>query len=78
MPSSIIHLCVAKEVAKQTQVNKEEFFYGNILPDQAIVKNYREKDKLHFYKKVTIGDITKENVCLEDFLEGHKDNLNWC
>lgn len=76
MPSSIIHLCVAKEVAKQTQVNKEEFFYGNILPDQAIVKNYREKDKLHFYKKVTIGDITKENVCLEDFLEGHKDNLN--
>lgn len=75
MPSSIIHLCVAKEVAKQIQVNKEEFFYGNILPDQAIVKNYREKDKLHFYKKVTIGDITKENVCLEDFLKDHKDDL---
>ena len=76
MPSSIIHLCVAKEVAKQIQVNKEEFFYGNILPDQAIVKNYREKDKLHFYKKTTIGDITKENVCLEDFLKGHKDDLS--
>lgn len=76
MPSSIIHLCVAKEVAKQIKVNKEEFFYGNILPDQAIVKNYSQKDKLHFYKKTTIGDITKENVCLEDFLKDHKDDLN--
>ena len=46
MPSSIIHLCVAKEVAKQIKVNKEEFLYGNILPDQAIVKSYKEKDKL--------------------------------
>ena len=76
MPSSIIHLCVAKEVAKQIKVNKEEFFYGNILPDQAIVKNYRQKDKLHFYKKVTIGDITKENVNLEDFLSIHQKDLH--
>lgn len=76
MPSSIIHLCVAKEVAKQIKVNKEEFFYGNILPDQAIVKNYSQKDKLHFYKKVTIGDITKENVNLEDFLKVHKNDLS--
>ena len=76
MPSSIIHLCVAKEVAKQIKVNKEEFFYGNILPDQAIVKSYKEKDKLHFYKKVTIDNITKENVDLEEFLSVHQKDLN--
>lgn len=75
MPSSIIHLCVAKEVAKQIKVNKEEFLYGNILPDQAIVKSYKEKDRLHFYKKVTIGNITKENVDLEEFLSIHKKDL---
>lgn len=75
MPSSIIHLCVAKEVAKQIKVNKEEFLYGNILPDQAIVKNYKEKDRLHFYKKVTIGNITKENVNLKEFLSIHQKDL---
>ena len=75
MPSSIIHLCVAKEVAKQIKVNKEEFLYGNILPDQAIVKNYKEKNKLHFFKKVTIGNITKENVDLEEFLSIHLKDL---
>lgn len=75
MPSSIIHLCVAKEVAKQIKVNKEEFLYGNILPDQAIVKSYKEKDRLHFYKKVTIGNITKENVDLEEFLSIYQRNI---
>lgn len=75
MASSIIHLCIAKEVAKQIKVNKEEFLYGNILPDQAIVKNYKEKDKLHFYEKITIGNITKDNVNLEKFLSTHQGNI---
>ena len=68
MASSIIHLCIAKEVVKELNVNEEEFLYGNILPDYLAIKNYRKKDKLHFYEKQTIGDITKENVNLEKFI----------
>lgn len=76
MASSIIHLCIAKEVLKHIKLNEKEFLYGNILPDFMKVKNYKLKDKLHFYEKVTIGNVTKEIVNLEKFLEKHKQHLN--
>lgn len=69
MPSSLIHLCVAKEVAKQIPLKEEEFLYGNILPDYLAKKDYHKKAKLHFYDETIIGNIKKENVNLEKFLK---------
>ena len=76
MPSSVMHLCVAKEVTKHIKVKEEEFFYGNILPDQLIEeKNYKKKDKFHFYDEQMIGNIKKQNVNLEKFLSQYKNEL---
>lgn len=76
MPSSFIHLCVAKEVEKHIKVNKEEFLYGNILPDQLKEeRNYRKKDKFHFYDKQMIGNIRKDNVNIEKFLSEYRNEL---
>ena len=77
MPSSFIHLCVANKVLKQKQIklNEEEFLYGNILPDYLKEKDYKKKARLHFYNKVTIGNIIKDNVNIEEFLLEHKEDL---
>lgn len=75
MPSSLIHLCIAEKVINKIPVNKDEFFYGNILPDYLAVKDYKKKAKLHFYEKIIVNDITKDNVNIQSFLNTYKDEL---
>ena len=33
MPSWSVHLAVAKEVNKKLNLNKDLFYYGNLIPD---------------------------------------------
>ena len=75
MPSSLIHLAVAKEVVKKLPLNEDEFFYGNILPDFLKIKNYKKKEKLHFYEKTVVNGITKKNVNLQNFIDTYKTEL---
>lgn len=75
MPSSLIHLCIAEKVIEKIPVNKDEFFYGNILPDYLATKDYKKKAKLHFYEKTIVNDITKDNVNLQNFLNKYEDKL---
>jgi len=76
MASSIMHMCVGKEVAKQIEVKIDEFLYGNILPDFLAVKDYKKKGKLHFYKKMIIGNIVKDNVDLDIFLSQYAQYIS--
>lgn len=59
MSSSIIHLCVAKEILKELNLDKQKFLYGNILPDFSnIENNHNDKRKItHFERKSVINDI---------------------
>lgn len=75
MPSSLIHLAIAKEVVKKLPLNEEEFFYGNILPDYLATKNHKKKDKLHFYEKTIVNDIIKDNVNLQKFIDTYRTEL---
>lgn len=75
MPSSLIHLCIAKKIVNKIPVNKDEFFYGNILPDYLAVKDYKKKAKLHFYEKTIVNDIIKDNVNIQNFLNTYGDKL---
>ncbi len=59
MSSSIIHLCVAKEILKELNLDKQKFLYGNILPDFSnIENNHNDRRKItHFERKSIINDI---------------------
>lgn len=59
MSSSIIHLCVAKEILKELNLDKQKFLYGNILPDFSnIENNHNDRRKItHFERKSVINDI---------------------
>lgn len=71
MASSIIHLCVAKEILKQIPIEEELFLYGNILPD--CIKPETKKAKGHFYYKVK--ELKSVNVDLEKFLHFYENEL---
>lgn len=59
MSSSIIHLCVAKEILRELNLEKEKFLFGNILPDFSnIENNHNDRRKItHFERKSIVNDI---------------------
>ena len=69
MASSVIHMCVAKEINKYLNRNEKEILIGSIAPD--ISKQINEdKIKSHFLDK-------NDNIPnLEKFLLKYKHNLN--
>ncbi len=75
MPSSLIHIAIAKEVVKKIPLNENEFFYGNILPDYLATKDYKKKAKLHFYESTIVNDIKKDNVNLQNFINTYGTEL---
>ena len=51
MPSWSVHLAVAKEVNKKLNLNKDLFYYGNLIPDVdkgTIINRYTA----HFYDNI--------------------------
>lgn len=70
MASSMIHICVAKEVNKFLKRNEKEILIGSIAPD--ISKQINEtKEKSHFLDNVE-DDIPN----IDRFLSKYKQNLN--
>ena len=71
MASTIIHLCIAKEVNKFFNRNEKDLFLGTIAPDisREIGQN---KEASHFY------DLTKKDLIpdIDLFLKKYKDYLN--
>jgi hypothetical protein len=70
MASTIMHICVAKELNKVLKVNEKEFFLGSIAPD--ISKLIGEtKKKSHF---LTTPKMDVPNI--SEFLNKYKEKLD--
>ena len=73
MASSVIHLCVAKEVAKKIKVkNENDYLLGSIAPD---INQIIEFDKEKGRKKSHLLD-ENNNIVLDKFLNKYSlDNI---
>ena len=65
MPSWSVHLAVAKEVNKKLNLNKDLFYYGNLIPDVdkgTIINRYTA----HFYDNIPFPSCPKETKWLKN------------
>jgi len=76
MPSWSVHLAVAKEVNKKLNLNKDLFYYGNLIPDVdkgTIINRYTA----HFYDNIPFPSCPKEKMInISKFLNTYKNELN--
>lgn len=74
MPSWSVHLAVAKEVNKKLNLNKDLFYYGNLIPDVdkgTIINRYTA----HFYDNIPFPYCPKEIKWLKNIkTEGERMN----
>ena len=75
MPSWSVHLAVAKEVNKKLNLNKDLFYYGNLMPDVdkgTIINRYTA----HFYDNIPFSSCPKEKIInINKFLNTYKNEL---
>ena len=77
MPSWPIHLSIAKKVNEKLKLNKDLFYYGNLIPD--VDKNSSiNRYQAHYYdKNLPYFNCPKEHMINIDlFLKDYKDNLS--
>ena len=77
MPSWPIHLSIAKKVNEKLKLNKDLFYYGNLIPD--VDKNSSiNRYQAHYYdKNLPCFNCPKEHMINIDlFLKDYKDNLS--
>ena len=76
MPSWSVHLAVSKEVNKKLNLNKDLFYYGNLIPDVdkgTIINRYTA----HFYDNIPFPSCPKEKMInINKFLNTYKNELN--
>lgn len=76
MPSWSIHLAVAKKVNKKLKLNKDLFYYGNLIPDvdkATTISRYQA----HFYDNNSFPNCPKENMInIDNFLNTYKNELD--
>ena len=69
MPSYVVHLSVANDIREKIKVNKNDFIFGNILPD--VFNGYMVKDmKIEDHKKthyVSVNKINNNTTSLPDY-----------
>ena len=76
MPSWSIHLAIAKEANKKLKLNKDLFYYGNLIPDVDKGTSISRYDA-HFYDNIPFPKCPKENMInIDKFLSTYKDNLD--
>ena len=76
MPSWSIHLAIAKEANKKLKLNKDLFYYGNLIPDVDKGTSISRYDA-HFYDDIPFPKCPKENMInIDKFLSTYKDNLD--
>ena len=74
MPNWSVHLAVSKEVNKKLNLNKDLFYYGNLIPDVdkgTIINRYTA----HFYDNIPFSSCPKEIKWLKNAkTEGERMN----
>jgi hypothetical protein len=76
MPCWAIHLAVAKVLNKNYHLNKDLFYYGNVLPD-VLKTNIYSRNKTHFYGETKHIICKEENIIeLPRFLKTYEDRLD--
>jgi len=76
MPSWPIHLAIAKKVNEKLKLNKDLFYYGNLIPD--VDRNSPiNKYKAHYYdNNLPYFNCPKEHMInINLFLKDYKDDL---
>lgn len=76
MPSWSIHLAVAKKVNKKLKLNKNLFYYGNLIPDVDKATSI-SRYQAHFYDNIPFPTCPKENMInISKFLNTYKNELD--
>ena len=61
MPGWSIHLAIAKEVNSKLNLNKDLFYYGNLIPD--VDKNTQiGRDEAHYDNHNIHFQVVKKNI----------------
>lgn len=77
MPSWSIHLAIAKEVNNKLNLNKDLFYYGNLIPD--VDKNTKTgRDEAHYDNHNIPYPICKKEymIDIDSFLKDYKNKLS--
>lgn len=74
MPSWSIHLAIAKKVNQKLQLNKDLFYYGNLVPDVDYNPVITRRES-HFYDNPFPPCPQEKMINLSKFLEVYKDKL---
>lgn len=75
MPSWPIHLAIAKKLNQKLKIDKDLFYYGNILPD--VNKRYNlNRDEAHYYGIPFSFCPKEEQIDINKFLNDYHNNLN--
>lgn len=76
MASWNIHLSIAKKVNEQLKLNKDLFYFGNLIPDvdkDSSIGRYNT----HYYDDIPFPSCPKEKMInIEKFLNDYKEDLD--
>ena len=77
MPSWSIHLNVAKKLNETLKLDKDLFYYGNLIPDVDYSDKINRFDAHYYHINLQYPTVPKENMIdINKFLEDYKDKLN--
>lgn len=77
MPSWSIHLNVAKKLNETLKLDKDLFYYGNLIPDVDYSDKINRFDAHYYDINLQYPTVPKENMIdINKFLEDYKDKLN--
>lgn len=77
MPSWSIHLKIAKELNKKLNLDKDLFFYGNLIPDVDYLSPINRFEAHYYDVNLFYPNVLKENMIdINKFLTDYKDKLS--
>ncbi len=77
MPSWSIHLAIAKRVNRKLNLDKDLFYYGNLIPDVDRKITPIRRSEAHYYHHLTFPTCPKERMIdIDHFLTDYKEYLS--
>ena len=77
MPSWSIHLAIAKRVNRKLNLDKDLFYYGNLIPDVDRKITPIRRSEAHYYHHLTFPTCPKERMIdIDHFLTDYKEDLS--
>lgn len=75
MPSFSIHLYIAKKISEKVKIDKDLFYYGNLIPD--VDRNCKiSRYNAHYYDNIPYPSCPKENMInIDKFLNDYKEHI---